>query len=64
MAAIVGLFCPSRLVATRVASRLRLAVTTAGCTVVARAVSKTLAALMACVAAVWACPAASVNHAI
>ena len=39
VAAIAGVFCPKKLVATSVASRLRLAAITGGGTVMANAVS-------------------------
>ncbi|KZS69076.1 hypothetical protein LAUMK35_02442 [Mycobacterium pseudokansasii] len=51
VAAIAGVFCPRMLVATRAASRTRLAATTGGGTVIAKAVSYAAAEAMAWVAA-------------
>jgi hypothetical protein len=57
--AIAGAFCPSRFDVTSDTSSDRLAATTTGCTVAARADSNTLAAARACVAApdAWAAAA-------
>src|SRR5271169_1751006 len=62
-AAIAGVFRPKKLVATSVANRTRLAATTGGGTVAAKAASKAAAAARACAADCSACAAVVAAHA-
>jgi hypothetical protein len=62
VAAIAGALIPKKFVAINVANVVRLAVTAAGWTVAANAVSNAIAAARAWAAADNACPAAVVNH--
>jgi hypothetical protein len=62
VAAIAGALIPKKFVAINVANVVRLAVTAAGWTVAANAVSNAVAAARAWAAADSACPAAVVNH--
>src|SRR5947209_12507956 len=61
--AIAGVFCPKMFVAIRAISRLRLAATTGGGTVAAKAVSYAAAAALAWPAACSACVAEILVHA-
>src|SRR6202000_3476673 len=62
VAAIAGVFCPKKLVATSAASRLRLAAITGGGTVMANAVSYAPAAGWAWPSDSSACSAVAVSH--
>src|SRR5574337_374577 len=63
VAAIAGVFCPKKFVATSAINKLRLAAISGGGTVAANAVSYAVAAILAWVAVCSACAAVALTHA-